>query len=675
MDLSRRPERNVVRNGRLRSNVSDAVPSGRDKCPGCRVKASEEGCNRYRVSVVFVVVSRRNIMEGGSPNKKQVKKVLASVFGYNSFREHQEEIVQAILSGRDVFTSMPTGGGKSLCYQIPGLLFDGLTLVISPLIALMKDQVDDALARGIPAAFLNSSLRPEEMSAIYSRLYRNDIKILYLSPERLALEGYLERLREFNVAFFAVDEAHCLSEWGHDFRPDYLVLSRIRRAFPKVPIAAFTATATEAVQKDIIRVLGLREPFTVRASFDRPEICYQVRPKTDVLAQIAAFVVDHPKEPGIVYRFSRKDVEKTAAFLKSRGVRVRSYHAGLPKEKRTRNQELFSNDKIDVLVATTAFGMGINKNNIRYVLHGDLPKSMEGYYQETGRAGRDGLDADCVLFFSAGDSAKQMYFIDKVEDPKEQQKARDNLNHIVRFATVRVCRRKQLLEHFGETHNGNCGNCDVCTGVGGKVDATEDARKILSAIARTNEGFGAGHIIDIVRGADTEKIRVKNHQALPTFGVGKDKTKKWWQAIMDELLGQQMIYKDTECYNVLRMRKAGRSVLFGKEEFFISETTAAKEPAQPVPRHSNRRSGSVDPILFNRLKELRKLLAGEKGVPPYIVFSDKTLSEMAVRKPMNNTEFLSVSGVGEKKLRVYGPVFLKEIRDYVASDNRNGENL
>jgi len=611
-------------------------------------------------------------MKGSTPTVQQVKKVLSSVFGYNTFREHQEEIVQAILSGRDVFTSMPTGGGKSLCYQIPGLLFDGLTIVISPLIALMKDQVDDAIARGIPAAFLNSSLRPEETSTIYSRLYRNDIKILYLSPERLALEGYLERLREFNVAFFAVDEAHCLSEWGHDFRPDYLILSRIRKVFPKVPVAAFTATATEAVQKDIIRILGLRAPFTVRASFDRPEICYQVRAKSDVLAQIAAFIDDHPKEPGIVYRFSRKDVEKTAAFLKSRGIRVRPYHAGLPKEKRTRNQELFINDKIDVIVATTAFGMGINKNNIRYVLHGDLPKSMEGYYQETGRAGRDGLDADCVLFFSTGDCAKQMYFIDKVEDPKEQQKGRDSLNRIVRFATVHVCRRKQILEHFGEAHDGNCGNCDVCTGPGGKVDATEDARKILSAIARTNEGFGAGHIIDIVQGADTEKIRVKNHQTLPTFGVGRDKAKKWWRAIVDELIGQQMIYKDTECYNVLRMHKAGRSVLFGKEKFFISQSTAAKEPAQPGHRHVTRISGSVDPVLFSRLKELRRILAGEKGVPPYIVFSDKSLSEMAAGKPMNNTEFLSVSGVGEKKLRVYGPVFLKEIKEYVNSDGREG---
>ena len=517
-------------------------------------------------------------MLGNSQTKKEAKKILKSVFGYDSFRENQEDVITAIMSGKDVFTSMPTGGGKSLCYQIPGMIFDGLTVVISPLIALMKDQVDDAISKGIPAAFLNSTLKKEEISGIYSRLHKNEIKLLYLSPERLAVEGYIDRLHAFKVAFFAIDEAHCLSEWGHDFRPDYLFLSNIRDNFPDVPMAAFTATATHKAQDDIIRLLKLNMPLIVRASFDRKELNYQVRPKTEVLSQISAFVKNHPDEAGIVYRISRKDVEKTASHLKNRGIKALHYHAGLTKDERTKNQELFNRDEVDVIVATTAFGMGINKNNIRYVIHGDLPKSMEGYYQETGRAGRDGLDSTCVLFFGTGDIAKQNYFIDQIEDPQEQVKCKKNLNSLLRFSTVNVCRRKQILEYFGEAHNGECGNCDVCNNITGKAEATVDAQKILSAIARTNQGFGINHIIDIVRGADTEKIRSKNHHNLKTFGAGKDKSKKWWRGIINELIGQQAIFQDSDRYNVLCMTELGRKILFGEEEFSISETSAAKEP-------------------------------------------------------------------------------------------------
>jgi len=601
-------------------------------------------------------------------NDREMKKpetTLKKIFGYKKFRPFQKEIITNILEGRDVFASMPTGGGKSLCYQIPGMIFEGLTVVISPLIALMKDQVDDAISKGIPAAFLNSTLKKEQISEIYSRLYKNEIKLLYLSPERLAVEGYIERLHEFKVAFFAIDEAHCLSEWGHDFRPDYLFLSHIRDNFPNTPMAAFTATATQKVQDDIIRVLKLKKPFSVRASFDRKELNYQVKPKSEVLSQISAFIKNHPEESGIVYRISRKDVEKTASHLKKRGIRALPYHAGLTKEERTRNQELFNNDEVDVICATTAFGMGINKNNIRYVLHGDLPKSMEGYYQETGRAGRDGMDSSCVLFFGTGDIVKQNYFIDQIEDPREQTKCKENLNSLISFATINVCRRKQILEYFGEPHGGNCQNCDVCNDVTEKVEATVDAQKVLSAIVRTNQGFGINHIIDIVWGADTEKIRSRNHQELKTFGVGRDKSKKWWRGIINELIGQQAVFQDSDRYNVLCMTELGQNILYGRENFFISETTASKEPEGPSRDDLLDRGGLKDKALFKLLKEKRTEIAQENHVPPYIIFSDKTLKDMSLLKPRNSDEFLLVSGVGEKKMEVYGPLFLPLINGYL----------
>ncbi|WP_245584642.1 DNA helicase RecQ [Spirochaeta cellobiosiphila] len=592
-------------------------------------------------------------------------KLLKSIFGYSSFRDNQENVIEAITSGRDVFTSMPTGGGKSLCYQIPGLMFEGLTVVISPLIALMKDQVDEALSKGIPAAFLNSTLQKEEISQIYSKLNRKEIKLLYLSPERLAIEGYLEQLEQFNINFFAVDEAHCLSEWGHDFRPDYLILSSIRSHFPDVPMAAFTATATTKVQSDIIRILGLKDPLVVRASFNRQELNYQVKPKTEVLSQISGFIKNHPEESGIVYRLSRKDVSKTAAYLIGQGLKALPYHAGLSKEERSQNQEAFNKDEVDIIVATTAFGMGINKNNIRYVIHGDLPKSMEGYYQETGRAGRDGLDSQCVLFFSTGDISKQQYFIDQIDDPTEQVKAKDNLNRLIRYSTVNVCRRKQILEYFDEDHRGECGNCDICNDTTNKIEATIDGQKVLSAIIRTNEGFGINHIIDIVWGADTEKIRSRNHQELKTFGVGRDKSKKWWRNIITELIAQQAIYQDTERFNVLCLTSLGKDILFGKRDFYISDTAVSPEKEGLSRNDLLDRSDFQDDDLYKRLRDKRTEIAQENQVPPYIVFSDKTLKDMAQIKPQNEEEFLLVSGVGEKKLEVYGPLFLPIIRDYL----------
>ncbi|MDC7240149.1 MAG: RecQ family ATP-dependent DNA helicase, partial [Spirochaetales bacterium] len=442
--------------------------------------------------------------------------ILKTRFGYDSFRPNQEEIINAVLEGKDVFASMPTGGGKSICYQIPALALEGLTLVISPLIALMKDQVDAAVESGIAAAYLNSTLKADEAASVYSRLYRGEIKLLYISPERLALDGYLDKLKELPIRFFAVDEAHCLSEWGHDFRPDYLSLAMLRDAFPGVPIAAFTATATKKVQKDIVRILKLNDPFLIRASFNRKELYYRVDRKEKTLAQISSFIKDHEGQAGIVYRTSRKDVEKTAAHLSERGIRALPYHAGLSQALRAENQEKFNNDDVQVICATIAFGMGIDKSNIRFVIHGDLPKSMEGYYQETGRAGRDGLESHCLLLYSAGDLVKQQYFIDQIADPDEQKKAKENLSRMARFAAVNVCRRKQILEYFDESAGDDCGFCDICTGSHEKINASVDAQKILSAVMRTDERFGLTHIIDIVQGADTEKMRTTGHDGLKT---------------------------------------------------------------------------------------------------------------------------------------------------------------
>ncbi len=592
--------------------------------------------------------------------------ILSSVFGYSKFRDNQEEIISAILNGNDVFTSMPTGGGKSLCYQIPGLVFDGLTIIISPLIALMKDQVDDAVSKGIPAAFLNSTLKAEEVSDIYSRLYKREIKLLYISPERLAVEGYMDRLAELNISFFSIDEAHCLSEWGHDFRPDYLILSRIREKFPHVPIAAFTATATEKVQSDIIRILKLDDPFTVRASFNRKELSYNIKPKKDILIQISTYIKDHPNDAGIVYRLSRKDVDKTTEYLRNKGINALPYHAGMNKDQRSLNQELFNNDDVQVIVSTNAFGMGVDKSNVRFIIHGDLPKSMEAYYQETGRAGRDGMDSECLLFFSSGDIVRQKYFIDQLESQEEQRNSLDNLNKLVRLCTVNVCRRKQILSHFGEELEENCGSCDVCTDTTEKVEATVDAQKVLSAMARTGEGFGISHIIDIVSGADTAKIREKGHESLKTYGVGKDKSKKWWRGIVDELIGQQMIYQDSERYNILKMNESGKRILFGEESFFISDTTASQETKNKTNSLIQRTLAPADENLLSKLKEIRKELARKRRVPPYVIFSDKTLAEMSRMKPETGSEMLEVSGVGEKKLEVYGEIFLSEIRNYIA---------
>jgi len=602
--------------------------------------------------------------------QSSIHHTLQTVFGFDSFRPNQEDIINAVLNKRDVFAVMPTGGGKSICYQLPALLMQGTAVVISPLISLMKDQVDAAKENGIAAAYINSSLDAAEMSSVIRRLKGNQLKLLYIAPERFAISQFTDLLRELPLSLFAIDEAHCISEWGHDFRPDYLSLSNIPELFPHIPIAAFTATATEKVQKDIIEKIGLRSPHSVRASFNRPNLFYQVAPKKGLEQQLLGFLKEHGTESGIVYRTTRDSVEATAGFLTTHGIQALPYHAGLSAEKRDRNQEAFNKDEVQVIVATIAFGMGIDKSNVRFVVHADLPKHIEAYYQETGRAGRDGEPAHCLLFFSRGDIPRIRYFIDKTEDEAERTIALAKLNQCVRFASHNACRRKQLLAFFGETYPaGNCGACDICTGNVNRTDITTDAKILMSAMARTGERFGITHVVDVVMGADTKRVQELKHHEIKTFGAGKHADVYHWRFIVDELLAQELIMQDGDRYPVLKLTPRGKGVLTGTEQVFGLKREESPAPAR---RRKSAEGGPFDEALFERLRIVRKRFAEANGVPPYVIFSDKTLHEMSRHYPVTPVDMRGIHGVGDVKLERYGGEFIAEIRTYVENDPGKG---
>ncbi|MEC9486823.1 MAG: DNA helicase RecQ [Prosthecochloris sp.] len=596
---------------------------------------------------------------------------LHSVFGFGEFRPNQEEIVRAMLEGRDVFAVMPTGGGKSLCYQLPAVMLEGTCMVVSPLIALMKDQVDGARANGIRAAYLNSSLPPQEQSAVIAELRSGALDLLYVAPERFSQEQFRGLLNGVKLSLAVIDEAHCISEWGHDFRPDYLSLSALVELFPAVPVAAFTATATHRVQDDILKRLSLRNPLVVRASFNRPNLTYEVRFKDRPNEQLTDIVGEHPKQAGIIYRTSRKSVNDTAAMLQSRGFRALPYHAGLTDEERKHNQEAFIRDEADVIVATIAFGMGIDKSNIRYVVHADLPRSLENYYQETGRAGRDGEPSECIMLFSQGDIPKVRFFIDTIIDEGERQRALDALSRVASFASTTVCRRRTLLEYFGETlPDENCGSCDVCLGKRETVDCSTEAQMLLSAIARTDQRFGATHIIDIVTGSRNRKLLESGHDQIKTYGVGKGKSKTFWRQVVDELLAQKIIAKAEGLYPTLYLLPRALEVLKGETSVTmlrLKERTGRKNaPAA--------HDGAYDRTLFEQLRTLRKELADRENVPPYIIFSDRSLRDMATIFPEDEESMLTVSGVGKVKLERYGEVFLDMIRTYTRQDGGREKN-
>jgi ATP-dependent DNA helicase RecQ len=590
-------------------------------------------------------------------NDAAVSATLKNLFGFERFKANQAGLVRAILDGRDSIAIMPTGGGKSLCYQLPARLLKGTCMVISPLIALMKDQVDAAQAIGLKAASLTSGQSEPERVAVFRSLLVGDIELLYVSPERLAMETFYNNCKRLPLSLIAVDEAHCISEWGHDFRPDYLGLSSLTNRFPKVPIAAFTATATHRVERDIVERLGLRDPYVVRASFDRPNLFYEVLPKTDVESQIIEFIKSRPGEAGIVYRTSRRNVDATVEQLIAEGIRARPYHAGMDDNARGKNQEAFNRDEIDVVVATIAFGMGIDKPNVRFVVHGDLPKNMEAYYQETGRAGRDGEPSRCVLYFGYGDIPRLRHFIDQVQDDGERCRLIASLNEMVSYAkNSGVCRRRRILGYFGEEyHSPHCAACDVCTGPKERIDATIDAQIVLSAIVRTGQRFGAGHIVDVVRGANKKRVRELGHDQLPTFGRGKHLDATAWHGLIDELIGHDFIRRCEGEYPTLQLTNEAKAVLTGAMRVVVRPTI------EPAPRFAPMPEKEADPALFERLRGVRRDLAQERNVPPFVIFADRTLQEMCRKLPASPEEMRHIHGIGEVKLAAYGDRFLAEI--------------
>ncbi len=587
-------------------------------------------------------------------------------FGYRTFRPAQREIAEATLAGRDVLALLPTGGGKSLCYQLPALLEDGLTLVVSPLIALMKDQVDALAANGIAATFLNSSIDASTAAARIGALDRGEYRLLYVAPERVVMPGFLAGLKRWNLRRIAVDEAHCVSEWGHDFRPEYRQLATLRAAHPNVPVLALTATATERVRGDIERFLQLREPQRFVASFNRPNLRYSVFEKKDAVPQLIAWAKARSSESGIVYVQSRDAAEKLARKLSAEGIAARPYHAGLSSSERSRNQELFIRDEIRVVCATIAFGMGIDKPNVRYVVHFDVPKNLEGYYQETGRAGRDGLPSECALFFSGGDAAKQRYFIRQIPNDAERDRAERLLRQMLDFAATADCRRAQLLRYFGEEDvPDQCGNCDNCLQPVDRIDGTQLAAKLLSCIyrIRANGGFstGAHHAIDVLRGARTEKVLNWGHERLSTFGIGAEHSKDEWMAVVAELQRTGCVEEGE--HRTVRLTEEGMRALKERREFSFAMRRSVAKPKK-------RRRGAAEPSavqagdegLFQELRVLRKRLADEAGVPPYVVFSDASLREMAARRPATLAAFREIGGVGDAKLERYGTAFVEAIQ-------------
>ncbi len=594
---------------------------------------------------------------------------LKAYFGFDRFLPLQKEIITKVLAKRDTLVLMPTGGGKSLCYQLPALRFKGLTLVVSPLIALMKDQVDGLLANGVPAGLLNSTLTAQEANQVQDQARQGKIKILYVAPERLAISGFQRFLQSLDVSLIAIDEAHCISEWGHDFRPDYRNLKSLRKDFPGVPVIALTATATEPVREDIVNQLALDKPEIFISSFNRPNLTYTIQPKTEPLGSLLHLLEKHQGGSAIIYRFSRKATEETALELSERGFSALPYHAGLERDLRRETQEKFIRDQVQIVVATIAFGMGIDKPDVRLVVHYDLPKTVEGYYQETGRAGRDGLPSDCVLFYSYGDRSKQEYFISQIEDHDEREKAHTKLEQVLALCDLQTCRRAYLMEYLGESWpETDCGGCDICLLPREEFDATEIAQKILSAAVRTGERFGVNYLVDVLRGSANKAVRTKGHHELPVFGISRDVDADELKEMVRSLVTNGLLAQNGGDYPTLSVSQKGRKFLNDREKLTLTrlkQTTPVQKTALAGDRET-----AYNTKLFDELAALRLEIATDREVPAYQIFGNKSLQQMAFHMPQNEVEFSKISGVGDAKLRDFSERFLEVINEYMQANGQ-----
>jgi len=604
-------------------------------------------------------------------DKDSLKDKLKEIFGYTQFRGNQEVVIKNILNGRNTFVIMPTGAGKSLCYQLPAMVNDGLAIVISPLIALMKNQVDSLNAYGINARFLNSTLSKGEITRLRKDALAGAIKLLYVAPESLSKEENIQFLQKVNVNFIAIDEAHCISEWGHDFRPEYRKIKTMIAQLGDMPVIALTATATPKVQLDIQKNLQMEEADVFISSFNRKNLYYEVRPKKETKKQLIRFLKEHKGKSGVIYCLSRKKVEEIAELINVNGFKAAPYHAGLDSDVRMKNQDDFINEEVDIIVATIAFGMGIDKPDVRFVVHYDVPKSLEGYYQETGRGGRDGLEGHCLMFYSHNDLSKLEKF-NKDKSVQERENARILLQEMEFYAESPVCRRKQLLHYFGEEFEpNNCGMCDNCVHPRERFDGTEHVHIALKAVQQTNERFGISHLVHVIRGVEDEYVKSYSHFDLPIYGVGKGEESDFWKSVIRQALIFQYLEKDIENVGVLRLTEKGKNFLGKPHPIELARdhdfTTAIEEEEEsdktPGP------SKSYDEKLFEMLKALRKKIAKEKGLPPYVIFQDPSLEEMATIFPSTKDDLASVNGVGMGKVNKFGKEFIDLIRQYAEEND------